>query len=287
MKKTKTTVGEWKTNATGQLLAIYPKEEARAVIKLAVEEITCYDSAKQSLMKNVMLEADQTEALNAVLSRLLKNEPLQYVLGHAWFYGLKLQVDRNTLIPRRETEELADWVIRTCKEGSSVLDIGTGSGCIALAVKSFAPVAMVTGWDNNSGAITVARNNAEQLRQEVIFEQKDIFGVAEERRKWDVIVSNPPYVRASEQRWMKPHVLDYEPEGALFVSDTDALLFYDAIARFATDHLTDGGYLFFEINEYLPQEVVMLLEKLKFKDITVKKDMQGKPRMVKALKRTS
>jgi|AntRauTorcE11898_2_1112593.scaffolds.fasta_scaffold02065_4 release factor glutamine methyltransferase len=284
MKKSKVTIKNWKSNAKAGLSGIYPAEEAEAVSRLVAEEKTGYSATQQVLWRDEYLSEEILEEMNGILERLLNYEPLQYVLGYAWFYGLRFCVDMNTLIPRRETEELVDWVIQTCTPGSRLLDIGTGSGCIALAVKYCIPEMSVTGWDNSAGALAVARKNAVALDLEVAFEERDILGANKERRKWDVIVSNPPYVRTSEKSRMHNNVLHYEPAEALFVADEEALVFYEAIAAFAIRHLRKGGFLFFEINEYDPDGVTTLLVNKGFTDIAVRSDMQGKPRMVNGRK---
>ncbi len=220
-----------------------------------------------------------------ILNRLLTNEPIQYILGETEFYGLKFTVKPDVLIPRAETEELVDWIISEEKAHcKSLLDIGTGSGCIPISIDKSTNIDLVEGWDISEQALQIARGNATRNDSKVVFSYQDIFAPTgiDELSKWDVIVSNPPYVLKVESDLMERNVVDFEPHVALFVPDHDPLIFYRAIARFAAVHLQFHGSLYFEINEAMGEETEKLLSKFGYKDIQVRKDLQGKVRMVKA-----
>jgi release factor glutamine methyltransferase len=239
---------------------------------------------------------------NAILALLQQEKPIQHITGEAWFYGLQFEVNENTLIPRPETEELVEWIIESWKleVGSwksenqkriNVLDIGTGTGCIPITLKTNLPQANVFAIDVSEMALEVARRNAELNKVEVNFIQANILEVEDVSKiqtsisqlptNFDIIVSNPPYVRNLEKQEIKKNVLDYEPHLALFVEDTDALLFYRKIAQLSIKNLSPNGLLFFEINQYLGKETVELLENLGFKNIELKKDMFGNDRMIR------
>ena len=239
---------------------------------------------------------------NAILALLQQEKPIQHITGEAWFYGLQFEVNENTLIPRPETEELVEWIIESWKleVGSwksenqkriNVLDIGTGTGCIPITLKTNLPQANVSAIDVSEMALEVAKRNAELKKVEVNFIQANILEVEDVSKiqtsisqlptNFDIIVSNPPYVRNLEKQEIKKNVLDYEPHLALFVEDTDALLFYRKIAQLSIKNLSPNGLLFFEINQYLGKETVELLENLGFKNIELKKDMFGNDRMIR------
>ena len=209
-------------------------------------------------------------------------EPIQYILGETEFYGLPFKVTPATLIPRPETEELVDWIIANCnKNPKTLLDIGTGSGCIAIALAKNLPAVKVSAMDISEEALKVASENAIYNKVTVNFSKKDILGTSTLPQKYDVIISNPPYVRNSEKEMMQKNVLDFEPASALFVEDDNPLLFYSKIAKLAKNYLNPNGFLFFEINEYLSKEVIQLLERESFSEIELKQDFFGKDRMIK------
>jgi release factor glutamine methyltransferase len=222
-----------------------------------------------------------------ILTRLLAHEPIQYILGETEFYGLKFNVSSGVLIPRAETEELVDWIVSEERENcNSLLDIGTGSGCIPISIDKNLQLERVEGWDISDDALKIAESNAARNQSKVRFSRQDIFhptGIAK-RSKWDVIVSNPPYVLMEESDLMERNVVDFEPHVALFVSDNDPLIFYQAIAQFAAAHLQHHGSLYFEINERMGDQTAFLLKENGFNDIIIRKDLQGKDRMVKAKK---
>ena len=227
------------------------------------------------------LTAD-TKKLDRALERLAKGEPLQYVIGSTPFCGLTFRVDGRVLIPRPETAELVDWVAEDAAPGGSLLDVGTGSGCIAISLAHRLPGWKVQGWDISEGALEVARDNNTLNGTEVEFRKVDILK-AEQDCRFDVIVSNPPYVMESEKAQMEDTVLDYEPHLALFVSDNDPLLFYRAIAEFGKKALVTGGKLFFEINPLEASALKGMLEEAGYHNIELRKDIFGKQRMIKAL----
>jgi len=225
-----------------------------------------------------------------IISELKTEKPIQYITGEAWFYGLRFEVNEDTLIPRPETEELVEWIIENLKIQKSnnltILDIGTGSGCIPIALKKEIPYANVSAIDVSEKALEMARKNALDNQVEVNFIHQDILQSSNlqifksPNLLFDIIVSNPPYVRNLEKHEIKKNVLDYEPHLALFVDDSDALLFYRKIAQLALKSLATNGKLFFEINQYLAKETVELLEQLGFKNIELRKDFMGNDRMI-------
>lgn len=231
---------------------------------------------------------------NAIISELKTEKPIQYITGEAWFYGYRFEVNENTLIPRPETEELVEWIISEIPNSKSknltILDIGTGSGCIPISLKKEIPNAEVFTIDVSEKAIETAKKNAIDNEADVNFIHQNILEVESLEKlqainsklptKFDIIISNPPYVRNLEKQEIKKNVLEYEPHLALFVEDTDALLFYRKIAQLALTSLAPNGKLFFEINQYLGKETVELLENLGFKNIELRKDFVGNDRMV-------
>lgn len=217
------------------------------------------------------------------IKQLLSGVPFQYVLGETFFYNILLKTDKRALIPRPETEELVDWIVNEHKDQKDlkILDIGTGSGCIPLAIKSVMPKFQVTGVDVDSEALSLAKENAISLNLEVDFIQHDILSSEDLDREWDMIVSNPPYIPLKEKSQMAKHVIEYEPELALFTTNENPLVFYEKIADFAALKLSKDGWLYFEIHESNADKVVQLLENRNFQSITVKKDLQGKDRMIR------
>ena len=282
------TLNEARTVLTKELKNVYDSDELRNIIELVLGHITKMTRAEQVKNKVPYLTCTQLEDLDAITERLKKNEPVQYVLGEAWFGGMKFKVNKNVLIPRPETEELVDWIVKeavSCElRAASILDIGTGSGCIPITLKKKLPQATVSAIDVCSEALFKATENAIELNVDVGFLLLDFL----EEEKWnelgqyDIIVSNPPYVKQNEINAMHERVKEFEPHLALFVPDNDALLFYKKLAAFAAKHLQPGGSLFVEINESLGEQVVTLFRG--FATIELRKDMQGKDRMIKATK---
>ena len=236
-----------------------------------------------SLHPDFEVSESDLEKWNTIISELKNEKPIQYITGEAWFYGLRFEVNENTLIPRPETEELVEWIVDGLKikgKGQRVLDIGTGSGCIPIALKKEIPSAQVSAIDVSEKALEMARKNAINNDVEINFTHQNILETESLDEKYDVIVSNPPYVRNLEKQEIKKNVLDFEPHLALFVDDYDALLFYRKIAQLALKSLSPNGKLFFEINQYLGEETLELLTKLGFKNIELRKDFVGNDRMI-------
>jgi len=286
------TLNEARTVLTKELKNVYDSDELKNIIELVIEHITNMPRAEQVKNKVPYLTCTQLEDLDAITERLKKNEPVQYVLGEAWFAGMKFKVNKNVLIPRPETEELVDWIVKESVQRSmlnaqcSIMDIGTGSGCIPIVLKKKLPEATVSAIDVCSEALFTATENAIELNAEVDF---ILFNFLDEEKwkelgQYDKIASNPPYIKQSEINTMHERVKEFEPHLALFVPDDDALLFYKMLSSFALKHLKPGGSLFVEINEALGDQVVSLFQTAGFVNIELRKDMQGKDRMIKAMR---
>src|SRR6187455_1203226 len=281
------TLNEARTVLTKELKNVYEIDELRNIIELVIEHITNMTRAEQVKNKVPYLTCTQLENIDLITERLKKNEPVQYVLGETWFAGMKFKVNKNVLIPRPETEELVDWIIRDAMSyeprAMSILDIGTGSGCIPITLKKKLPEANVSAIDVCSEALFTATENAIDLNAEVNFLLLDFLDEEKwkELAQFDIIVSNPPYVKQSEINTMHDRVKEFEPHLALFVPDEDALLFYKKLSDFSLNHLKPGGSLFVEINEALGEQVVNLFRSTGFANIELRKDMQEKDRMIK------
>lgn len=265
-----------------ELAPLHGPGEATSVSRLVLEDLFGYRRGSHPRK----LSQDEQILAWATINRLKADEPVQYVTGIADFYGLQLKVNPAVLIPRPETEELVEWILEEYAAGTQVqcLDIGTGSGCIPLALKAKRPLWTLTGVDVSADALEVANGNAEKLDLDVDFKELDVLqNTALHLRPatYSIIVSNPPYVPPSERDVMSPSTLAHEPELALFVPEGDPLLFYRRIAELGKDLLTDGGELFFETNEFNNEAVVSLLEALGYTDVERRKDLQDKWRMVK------
>ena len=269
-----------------ELAGLYPPAEIEGFKRIIFETVFGWSFKDQVLKKQETILPVDFERIKSIVLRLKNSEPIQYIFGETEFFGLKLKVNSSVLIPRPETEELVDWVVQSkLSENCKVLDIGTGSGCIAIAIKSRLKNTEVSGIDISVEALETARMNAIENGLEINFYPADIFNMKNfEGEKFDVIVSNSPYIRESEKVLMHSNVLDYEPEIALFVSDNDPLKYYREIARFAKSNLYDNGKLFFEINENFKSEMVELLSDIGFNNIEIRKDINGKNRMVSCLK---
>ena len=264
-----------------QLSDLYSSKEIDRFLVLSFHEIMGWNKLTISMNKQFVLGEDQYDQFRNILDRLKNSEPIQYILGNTFFYDLEIKVSPAVLIPRPETEELVGLVLKHVKQHDKILDIGTGSGCIALALKSKMNSVQVKGIDVSEEALQIARWNANLLGLEIDLEKKDILK-EDQIGQWNCIVSNPPYIAKKESVDMEINVLDHEPDTALFVSDEDPLIFYERIARLASLNLETKGLLFFEIHEEKGEEIVKLLASLGFVNIEVKKDMQGKDRMIKA-----
>jgi release factor glutamine methyltransferase len=269
-----------------ELNGLYPETEVKAFTRLILEHVCGLDYTAQVLMRESELDAHSKRLIFELVKRLKDFEPIQYILGETEFFGLKLKVNPAVLIPRPETEELVHWISETeFGSGFSALDVGTGSGCIALAMKKLFPESHVSAVDYSKETLETARKNASLNNLEVDFIHADMLKWEEfQWKKFSLIVSNPPYVRESEKEAMFPNVLNFEPEKALFVTDSNPLVFYRRIAQFAQKHLMKNGWLFFEINENQGKETVELLEALGFREIVIKNDLFGKERMLRCRK---
>lgn len=257
--------------------------------RMLMGHITGLSMAQLLAEPNLKLTEEQQKWYDDAIRRLEKNEPIQHVLGHTTFYGREFKCDRRALVPRPETEELVDWILndwatKDDKESIvKILDIGTGTGCIALSLARDLKDTEVSAIDISNEAISLAKENAKLLKTNNIqFIEDDILTPKNEYPKYDIIVSNPPYVRDCEKMDMEANVLDYDPHTALFVSDDDPLVFYRNIAQFALTHLTDKGALYFEINQYLGTETCDLLILLGYKNVELRNDINDNPRMIKA-----
>lgn len=272
---------------TENLESLYPKTEIDIFFFLLIEEYLDLQRVDFSLNPNVKISESNLNLLYKAQQRLLQEEPIQYIFGKTEFYGLSFMVDKNTLIPRPETEELVEWILHEVKTQNleekdiSVLDIGTGSGCIATLLAKYLPNAKITAVDISIEALTIATKNAEFNNVEIDFKQLNILETEKLNTNFDIIVSNPPYVRELEKAEIKNNVLENEPETALFVPDENPLLFYDKIADLAKNHLSMNGLLFFEINQYLGNEMISLLKQKEFSNIELRKDLFGNDRMIK------
>ena len=287
-----------------RLTAIYNEREAQAIVRTVLDALFGMSLTDICLGKVTQLSADDTTRLEKIMQRLEKSEPVQYVLGAEWFAGRLFDVAPGVLIPRPETEDLVKWTCDEAKEKEdnskeergkeekevskkeevphpSILDIGTGSGCIAITVALTLPQARVTAWDISTDALAIAAGNAHRLGASVRFEHQDALSAPDDEERWDVIVSNPPYICDRERADMSDNVISYEPELALFVPDNDPLLFYHAIARYASKALKPGGRLLFETNTAYAHEVAQVMADEGFTAIEVRNDCFGKPRMVK------
>ena len=249
----------------------------------AVFELTRIEFA---LNPNFTPDIFRIVTFNEYCGRLKKNEPVQYIIGNAYFYGENFIVDENVLIPRPETEELVQWVLEEMNERNyNILDIATGSGCIAISIKNDYNIANVEALDISEKALEVSLKNNLLVNNNVKFHKADALNLVNDKyfkkKKWDIIVSNPPYVKENEKTEIKQNVLDFEPHLALFVEDCDPLIFYRKIMSYAVTNLTDGGKLYFEINQYLKNEMESLALDYGFKQVEFKKDFRGNWRMMR------
>lgn len=270
----------WRT-----LEPLYGNGEARAVTDYVLD--VCFGLSKADILCGAVEEmtAEKTAELNKIFGRLTEGEPVQYVLGRAEFSGRWFNVRPGVLIPRPETEELCAWITADSKASASpkVLDIGTGSGCIAITLQLDMPESKVTAWDISADALDVARENAQRLGANVNFVKLDALN-AKPEGEWDVIVSNPPYICEKEKKDMAVNVLEHEPHKALFVPDADPLLFYRAITRLAVQTLSKGGRLYFEINPIYADDTCHMMRAEGMTAVELRSDMYGKQRMAKGVK---
>lgn len=263
----------------------YSENETRCICSLIFMDVLQYTNIDIHIKKHDTLDESFANKFYEIITLLKTNRPIQYILGETEFAELRFGLNDDTLIPRPETEELIHWMEEKATPNAHILDIGTGSGCIAITLAHRIPGAVVTAVDISENAVKQARENAQRNNVNVEIQVRDILN--DDQYEWhtyDIIVSNPPYVRECEKAEMHPRVLDYEPHRALFVPDTDPLLFYRHIARFALRQLHPGGILFFEINEAFGGETVEMLSEMGYTDVILKKDIHEKVRMCKAEK---
>ena len=308
-----------------QLYHVYDDREAAVIADWVMERITGWKKIDRIINKKLVLSSPQQKTLEQYTADLLAHRPVQYVLNEAWFHGMKLYVDERVLIPRPETEELVEWIVADLKQAATegaplprpggeyraeepvlpmpnnvashasnpsasspvrVLDVGTGSGCIAIALQKQLPHVSVSACDISDGALEVARKNARDQEADIHFLHTNFLDPAARTLlpSFHALVSNPPYIPLRDKATMKENVVAYEPPTALFVENDDPLVFYRAIAGFAQDHLAPGGNIYTEIHEELGTMVCELFAKTGFSEVTLRRDMQNKPRMVKASK---
>jgi release factor glutamine methyltransferase len=268
-----------------ELAGIYSPEETESLIFLIFERLKGYSRTQFLLAKDEELTKEELHRMNQILSRLKNHEPIQYILGETEFYGLTFKTTPEVLIPRPETEELVEWIIQENKLAKPIiLDIGTGTGCIAISIQKNIPQSTVLACDISSTCLETARRNAELNSSDISVFEYDILNFIPEIGipELDIIVSNPPYVRETEKLLMEKNVLDYEPELALFVPDENPLIFYAQIADFGIVHLKVGGRLYFEINEAFGKECSEMLQVKGYSEVILKKDINGKDRMIRA-----
>ncbi len=284
------------------IASIYDEGEAESIAKLLAEHITGYEPAQLLLKKDEFQAELSKENLQPFIERLLKHEPIQYIMKKAWFYGLELYIEPWVLIPRPETEELVDWVIKDIKASGKevfekkpfhpdettslkIMDVCTGSGCIALALKKTMPLAEVWGCDISDEAMNIARRNGSSLDIRVDFQGLDFLDYHQHAflPSVDIAVCNPPYVPMQDKGEMKANVLDFEPHIALFVKDKDPLVFYRALAQYCVHRLHPHGKVYMEVHEKLAGNVAEIFRELNY-SVTIRTDMQGKERMVRAMR---
>lgn len=287
MKNSSFKIKEYRTQFIQELTPIYDAGEAESFFYLILEEKHQLKRIDLALHPDLVFLEEEMVVWNSILEQLKLEIPVQYLLGKTSFYGLDFEVNENVLIPRPETEELVEWILENQKsKGESrnirILDIGTGSGCIAISLAKNLPNATVFAIDVSEKALATAQKNAVTNKVNVTFINQNILETEDLGQQFDIIVSNPPYVRNLEKEEIKKNVLDNEPHLALFVEDNDALIFYKKIAELSQKNGSENGQLYFEINQYLGKEMVDLLEKMNFKNIELRKDIYGNDRMTKA-----
>ncbi len=279
-------IKQYRSQFIQALSTIYDEGEAESFFYLILEEKKQLKRIDLALQPDLVFSQEEIVVWNAILEQLKLEIPVQYLLGKTHFYGLDFEVNENVLIPRQETEELVEWIIESQKlevrsQKLRILDIGTGSGCIAISLAKNIPNAQVFAIDVSEKALATAKKNAVNNNVNVTFVHENILETEDLEQEFDFIVSNPPYVRNLEKQEIKKNVLDNEPHLALFVEDDNALIFYRKIAELAQKNLSQNGQLYFEINQYLGKEMIVLLEKMNFKNVELRKDIYGNDRMTR------
>ena len=271
-----------------QLADLYEEKEINSMLYLLFDSFAGLSKAQILINPEITISESQLLKIHFAIKDLMNFKPIQYILGKTEFYDLEFIVNPDVLIPRSETEELVEWILKDSdsEKKKSIIDIGTGSGCIAIALKKHLPNFNITAVDNSSRALQLAAENAELNKVDVKFKLLDFTDQKQLSKlpSFDVIVSNPPYVRLSEKKTMKANVLDYEPQSALFVTDEDPLVFYEPIAAFASDHLKSGGKVYCELNQYLAQETAEVFYHAGFENVEILNDINGNERMLKAMR---
>jgi release factor glutamine methyltransferase len=279
-------IKEYRSQFIQQLTPIYDAGEAESFFYLVLEDKQQLKRIDLALHPDLVFSEEEIVVWNSILEQLKQEIPIQYLLGKTSFYGLDFEVNENVLIPRPETEELVEWILESQKSKVEnkkirILDIGTGSGCIAISLAKNLPNAEVFALDISEKALATAKRNAEINEVNVTFINQNILETDYLGQQFDIIVSNPPYVRNLEKEEIKKNVLHNEPHLALFVEDNDALIFYKKIAELAQKNGSENSQLYFEINQYLGKEMIDLLKKMNFKNIELRKDIYGNDRMIK------
>lgn len=262
----------------------YPTGEVTALTRIIATELLGVSQMAFYLKDDIPLTAEQQTLLDNTIARLKKQEPIQYILGYSDFCGLRFKVTPATLIPRPETSELVEWIASEAVGNGSILDIGTGSGCIAVSLAHKLPQSKITAWDISNDALAVAAENSKANGCDVEFEEVDILAYRPTGKQFDIIVSNPPYIKENEKPAMHSNVLDWEPHTALFVPDSDPLLFYRTIAEKGLTLLKSGGCLYFEINRAHGKETMDMLAAFGYTSIELRKDFADNDRMIRAVK---
>lgn len=269
---------------TEGLSSHYPTGEVTALTRIIAIELLGISQMAFYMKDDIALTAEQATLLDSAIARLQQHEPIQYILGYSDFCGLRFKVTPATLIPRPETSELVEWIASEATGNEKILDIGTGSGCIAVSLANKLQHCNVSAWDISADALAVAEENSKTNGCNVTFRQVDILAYQPQGELFDIIVSNPPYIRDLEKSGMEANVLDWEPHTALFVPDSDPLLFYRTIAQKGKEMLRNGGKLYFEINREFGKETCSMLTELGYTDIELRKDFAENDRMIRAVK---
>lgn len=272
------------TYVQDSLKHIYEPGEIKSISMIICRDMLNINPLDIYLGKDIKLSENQQALFASIIERLRNKEPIQYIRGMAEFYGLSFRVAPGVLIPRPETEELVEWILKENAEKTNILDIGAGSGCIAISLAHHLPNSYVEAWDVSDEALEIAAFNNLQLRTDVNLIRKDVMKPVSTERKFHVIVSNPPYIADREKEDMDVNVLDWEPDLALFVPDDDPLCFYNRIAELGHELLYPAGKIYFEINRAFGEEVVRLLQAKDYREVKIKKDLSGNDRMVVAVK---